>query len=267
MYVRLAFAIAAHLEGDILIVDEVLAVGDASFQAKCLAKMDEARANGRTVLLASHDLTAVGRHCARTLWLEEGNVKAFGPTPGVVASYVDAGRGTPRNERVWERDAAPANETIRLLALRVHSDAPPVLIPGSSSCHDQLAPLKLEVEFEVLRRIEPRLRVLIWFIRSDGLNAMCIADSDGTGWLEKPREVGSYMSRCEIPGRWLNADTYFLHVHFDVPGMACLLPVNNVIRLDLAFGSLKGPIFSVSERLPSVACPHLQWEVTRRDLS
>jgi ABC-2 type transport system ATP-binding protein/lipopolysaccharide transport system ATP-binding protein len=91
MYLRLAFAVAAHLEPDVLIVDEVLAVGDAEFQRKCLTRMSAAGAEGRTVLFVSHDLASVARLCRRALWLEAGQVREEGPTATVVRDYLTSG--------------------------------------------------------------------------------------------------------------------------------------------------------------------------------
>ncbi|SNS90076.1 ABC-2 type transport system ATP-binding protein [Geodermatophilus saharensis] len=93
MYLRLAFAVAAHLEPDVLIVDEVLAVGDAEFQRKCLRRMSTAEAEGRTVLFVSHDLGALARLCPRALWLEGGRVRDEGPTNTIVRSYLTSGLG------------------------------------------------------------------------------------------------------------------------------------------------------------------------------
>ena len=106
MYVRLAFAVAAHLEPEILIVDEVLAVGDASFQKKCLGKMQDVGKEGRTVLFVSHSMAAIARLCERTILLDEGRVLQDGPSHQVVTAYLASGRGTPAL-RVW-RNAAKA---------------------------------------------------------------------------------------------------------------------------------------------------------------
>ena len=88
MYLRLGFAIAAHLEAEVLLVDEILAVGDLEFQRRCLGKMGEIERSGRTVLFVSHDLEAVGRLCSRVMWLDGGRVRALGPTTEVIDAYV-----------------------------------------------------------------------------------------------------------------------------------------------------------------------------------
>ena len=100
MYLRLAFAVAAHLEPEILVVDEVLAVGDARFQRKCLDKMQEVGRQGRTVLFVSHNMTAVTRLCPRTILLNEGGVVADGASHTVVGTYLNSGLGTTAR-REW----------------------------------------------------------------------------------------------------------------------------------------------------------------------
>lgn len=122
MYVRLGFAVAAHLDPDILLVDEVLAVGDLSFQRRCLSRMNDVARTGRTVLFISHQMTAIRRLCNRTIWLEAGRIKDFGPTGDVVARYESEslGSGLPegndaRGEATykarylsWKREGASA---------------------------------------------------------------------------------------------------------------------------------------------------------------
>src|SRR5919106_3006074 len=90
MYLRLAFSVAAHVEPDIVVVDEVLAVGDAEFQRRCLGKMSQFAQEGRTVLFVSHDLGAVARICERAIWLEDGEIKHDGPTKNSIDLYLDA---------------------------------------------------------------------------------------------------------------------------------------------------------------------------------
>ena len=121
MYLRLAFAVAAHLEPEILIVDEVLAVGDANFQKKCLNKMDTVGKQGRTVLFVSHNMMAITRLCERAILLEDGKVLADGPAHEVVSEYMNSGlRIGPVRE--WaERMKAPGGAVVRLLAVRVRT--------------------------------------------------------------------------------------------------------------------------------------------------
>jgi ABC-type polysaccharide/polyol phosphate transport system ATPase subunit len=113
MYLRLAFAVAAHLEPDILVVDEILAVGDAEFQRKCIGRMHEAEQEGRTLVFVSHDLEALTRVCDRSLWLDSGQVRDSGPTSEIVRSYLsssladEAVLGSMHPSALLPRRAAP----------------------------------------------------------------------------------------------------------------------------------------------------------------
>src|SRR5688572_13846393 len=123
MYLRLAFAVAAHLDPEILLVDEVLAVGDARFQRKCLDKMEDVRQAGRTVLFVSHNMPAVTRLCPRTILLEDGTISFDGPSAEAVGIYLGSGIGT-NAARVWtDLSTAPGNEIVRLCSVRVRSEA------------------------------------------------------------------------------------------------------------------------------------------------
>ncbi len=137
MYLRLAFAVAAHLEPEILLVDEVLAVGDAAFQKKCLGKMGDVASRGRTVLFVSHNMAAVQALTRRCLYLSKGTSVAFGNTPDVVLSYLDAVPGTQASQRApaehYRRDPAP-DMPVRFESIWLEDHAPdevPLLVGGA----------------------------------------------------------------------------------------------------------------------------------------
>src|SRR5439155_8652334 len=142
MYMRLAFAVAAHLEPEILLVDEVLAVGDAEFQAKCLGKMGAVASEGRTVLFISHNMAAIQSLCPRVIWLERGEISEEGLTSKVVRNYLGKGSRSAA-ERVWnDPNSAPGNESVRLHRVCVR--------PVSGSSTDAITiqtPFVLEVEY------------------------------------------------------------------------------------------------------------------------
>src|SRR5256714_13597536 len=145
MYVRLAFAVAAHLNPEILVIDEVLAVGDSAFQKKCLGKMKDVATAGRTVLFVSHNMAAVQRLCTRALLLEDGKVIQNGPVPQVVLKYLDSGI-KQQGERVWTKAArAPGNDVVRLRAVRARDSEGAVRSDFSVT-----EPFSIEVEFHVL---------------------------------------------------------------------------------------------------------------------
>src|SRR5262249_9016536 len=119
MYVRLAFSVAAHLEPEILLVDEVLAVGDASFQKKCLGKMGQVSREGRTILFVSHNMTAIKALCTRAVLMGDGSVSASGPVAEVVSDYL-TGVASGQNAKEWGDSAtAPGNEHLRISYIRI----------------------------------------------------------------------------------------------------------------------------------------------------
>ena len=117
MYMRLAFAVAAHLETEILLVDEVLAVGDAAFQRRCLGKMDDVARLGRAVLFVSHNMAAISRLCPRSIWLEKGQLRAFDSTSKIVEEFISSG-DQAAGEVVFPVETTPTSEFVRLLAVR-----------------------------------------------------------------------------------------------------------------------------------------------------
>jgi lipopolysaccharide transport system ATP-binding protein len=118
MYLRLAFAVAAHLEPDILIVDEVLAVGDADFQQKCLGKMSEAsKSHGRTILFVSHNLQAIGNLCNKVLWLQEGKLMEIGKTAHVIKNYLNTVKINVEHHSWKTPESAPGNDLIKMKSI------------------------------------------------------------------------------------------------------------------------------------------------------
>ena len=122
MYLRLGFAVAAHLEPDILIVDEVLAVGDARFQKKCLNKMQDVGKEGRTVLFVSHNMQAITRLCPRAILLDDGKILVDGPAHKVVSAYLNSGFGTMASRDWPDPTKAPGRETARLRSVRTRTE-------------------------------------------------------------------------------------------------------------------------------------------------
>lgn len=197
MYVRLAFAVAAHLEPEILLVDEVLAVGDASFQKKCLSKMQSVGEEGRTVLFVSHNMPAITRLCPRTILLDSGSVLHDGPSPHVVNTYLRSGIGTTAAREWPDISKAPGNDIVRLLAVRVRTEDGEI-----ADAIDIRKPVGIEMEFEVLKRgyiLAPNYHL----ITEEGINAFVTIDLDPV-WNRHPRTPGRYLSTAWIPGNMLS---------------------------------------------------------------
>jgi lipopolysaccharide transport system ATP-binding protein len=206
MYVRLAFAVAAHLEPEILIVDEVLAVGDAAFQKKCLGKIGEVAGHGRTVLFVSHNMGAVANLCTRAILLDGGRVAADGPAASVVGRYIELGR-VAQGEVAWPDPAtAPGNAKVRLRAVRVLSG-------GAVTADAQIdQPVRVEVDFWNYVA-GARLTTSIHLLDPAGGCVLASANlrSATLGrdpWYDRPHPVGLYRATCEVPANFLNEGRY-----------------------------------------------------------
>ena len=211
MYLRLAFSVAAHLEPEILLVDEVLAVGDASFQKKCLGKMEEVSGGGRTVLFVSHNMGAITSLCGRAIWLDDGALKTFARAEDVVADYLTTG-AEKFGEVVFPNDSlqAPGSEYVRLISVRVRNKD-----GQATSILDSRFPFVIEVEYRILKATS-NLRIGVTLLAHDGTAVLSSKDSDGNEG-EMERESGTYLSRCTIPGYFLNYGQYFISVGSDSP--------------------------------------------------
>lgn len=200
MYMRLAFAVAAHLEPEILVVDEVLAVGDSSFQRKCLSKMQDVGQQGRTVLFVSHNMPAITRLCPRTILLDNGTVVLDGPSYEVVSKYLTSGLGTVAKRTWHDSRRAPGNDVARLRSVRVVSES-----GATIDAADIRRPVGIEVVFDVLEPghvLVPNLH----FFNEEGVYAFVSADQN-PDWRQVPRPVGRYVSTAWIPGNYLAEGT------------------------------------------------------------
>lgn len=197
MKVRLAFAVAAHLEPEILIIDEVLAVGDAAFQRKCLSKMQDVGQSGRTVLFVSHNMPAVTRLCQRGILLNQGRIVADGQASSIVGRYLTGSHGTSA-VRTWsDLSEAPGDTVVRLCGVRaINEDG------RSLDGFDIRRSIGLQIEFEVL---EGGNILLPYYdvINDDGVKLFATVDQD-PAWINRPRTPGRYTSTAWIPGNLLS---------------------------------------------------------------
>lgn len=203
MRLRLAFAVAAHLEPEILIVDEVLAVGDIRFQRKCINKMQDVGQHGRTVLFVSHNMSAVTRLCERGILLNGGRVIADGSIQSVVREYLEAGAGTTASREWSGSDQPPGGKTARLHAIRVRDQNDQV-----SDAIDIREPVWIEMEYEVMQPGQVLLPHFHLF-NEEGIHVFASLDQDPE-WRHKERPVGHYVSRTCIPGNFLAEGTLFV---------------------------------------------------------
>jgi lipopolysaccharide transport system ATP-binding protein len=253
MYLRLAFAVAAHLEPEILVLDEVLAVGDAQFQRRCLGKMEEVAGKGRTVLFVSHNMAAIARFCNTCIWMDQGTVRETGDPETVVAKYLSTGIDETGEVLFADDGTAPGSEYARLLAVRIRNRQGEI-----TSAPDSREPMLLEIEYRLLRNA-PGLRLGVTLIGCEGSVLLSTKDLDSLPEREIPRTAGRYVSRCEIPGHFLNYGQYFLTVGADFPMIQNHFAVDRVLSLRVErVGGAADHIPDAREGLLRVTLP---WDV------
>ncbi|HLB10648.1 MAG TPA: ABC transporter ATP-binding protein, partial [Gemmatimonadaceae bacterium] len=254
MYLRLAFAVAAHLETEILVVDEVLAVGDASFQKKCLAKMEDVGKHGRTVVFVSHNMMAVTRLCERTILLERGLVLADGPSHEVVGSYLRSGLGTTAHREWDDPESAPGNEIARLRGVCVRTEEGEI-----SEAMDIRKPVRIEMTFDVLEgghSLVPNFHLF----NEEGVCVFIVNDQHADSGSRR-RPIGRYVSTVLIPGNYLAEGSVVVRavvstmdpvtIHFS-ENDAVAFQVIDSLDGDSVRGAYAGPF-------PGVVRPLLSW--------
>lgn len=223
MYVRLAFAVAAHLTPDILIIDEVLAVGDADFQKKCLGKMNEVTSReGRTIIFVSHNMQAISNLCSRAIWLDNGKIQANGPVRAVVNSYLGKFHNNQWKQRFQNHQEAPGNESIKVLSVE--------LIPKLT---DPLAPIDIRTELEVsftfyntIHNLSLAIELVLFDLSGD-----CIFDIPSGSSIYNE---GMFTGHCLIPGNFLNDGSYFFSIYFAKDTSIPLFTFEHCITFDVA---------------------------------
>jgi len=254
MYVRLAFAVAAHLEPEILLVDEVLAVGDAAFQKKCLGKMSNVAKGGRTVLFVSHNMSAVRRLCERALYLSSGELKMDGPIETVI------------NEYLYEKDYANefyssknfgnervlGNDDIKIKKIELISEK------GSDQSSFSInEAFEIIITYEIFR-IQSNFHYYARIYTEDGTLAFCSADWDGGEVVNTEKKCGVYQTSLHIPGHFLNHGKYYLHLLGIIPSVRILFQESDVIGWEIIAKGGTGGIESINR--PGIFRPLLKWQ-------
>ena len=209
MYVRLAFAVAAHLEPEILIVDEVLAVGDAEFQKKCLGKMQDVAGHGRTVLFVSHNISSINRLCPRCILLNGGRIKIDDDVQTVIAQYMVLRPGATA-AREWTAGQRPGDEVARLIAVRVRQNG------EITASVDIRYPVEIELIYENYKEGAQLMACCAFFDENDVM-AFCSVDfRDQEGTPRRPG--GLYRSVCRVPGNLYSEGTVRVYVEVSTLG-------------------------------------------------
>ncbi len=251
MYVRLAFAVAAHLDPDILVVDEVLAVGDASFQEKCLAKMKEVRSGGRTVLFVSHNLTAIQALCSRALWLERGAEHASGFTSDVVSSYLNH---NIRSEThcYWDSpDEAPGDHQVRLRSALVR--------PSQGNSPEEIrrdSPVEIVIEYWNL--IDgARLHVSLQLLDEHGQIVFNTIPLREVSWFGRQMPKALFRSSCTVPPHLLNSGSYRIGAYIVRDQTNLIFGADNLLRFLVL--DVPEPRLAWHGKWTGVVRPELEW--------
>jgi lipopolysaccharide transport system ATP-binding protein len=252
MYMRLAFAVAAHLEPEILLVDEVLAVGDAAFQKKCLGKLGDVASEGRTVLFISHNMAAIQSLCNRVLWISAGEVVEEAEAAHVVSSYLRKGAEAP-SERIWHEPAgAPGCEKVRLHRACVR--------PEGGAPTDEITirtPLALEFDYW---NLEPgaRLSLSLLLFNEQGTVILETFPVREPAWHGKPFPAGLFRSVCRIPGDLLNDGMHRISVYIVQDQGKVLFSVEDVLTFNVLDSAARRGDWH--GKWTGAVRPDLQWE-------
>jgi lipopolysaccharide transport system ATP-binding protein len=259
MYLRLAFAVAAHLEPEILVVDEVLAVGDAEFQRKCLGKMNDVAQQGRTVLFVSHNMSAILRLTQEAIVLKKGRLTKRAPTTEAVDFYLSSGQAES-GQRVWEADDIPAaSEPFRPVAIRLKDRGGKVVDTIRST-----EPVTVEWEYQINAPITG-LRVGMYLSTMRGEYVFTAFDTDDPEQYEQfgTRQAGRYVSRCEIPADFFNEGRYSLGVNASSFGVKRYFMDENALSFNVDISGAPGMQWAELRQGP--VRPRLNWKIEKID--
>jgi lipopolysaccharide transport system ATP-binding protein len=256
MYLRLAFAVAAHLEPEILVVDEVLAVGDAEFQRKCLGKMSEVAHAGRTVLFVSHNMSAIARLTEKTIVLDEGKIVCSAPTSEAIDFYMTSDLAQA-GEHIWEREKLDKEPSpFRPKALRVLDHQGRITNQVFSK-----EPFLIEFEYELGEDITG-LRTGIYLTTSKGEPVFTTFDTDAPDDFERHsiRSAGRHMSRCRLPANLFNEGRFVLGVNASVFRIRSYFTDEHALTFTVDGTGAPGTHWPEQRRGP--LRPSLEWEIT-----
>ncbi|MCX6033551.1 MAG: ABC transporter ATP-binding protein [Chloroflexi bacterium] len=255
MYLRLAFAVAAHLEPEILVVDEVLAVGDVEFQKKCLGKMGDVAQEGRTVLFVSHNMSAILRLTQESIVMEKGRLILRAPCSEAVDYYLSAGN-TKAGERIWDADKVPADAApFRPIALRLLDKAGKIVDTVRST-----EAFEIEMEYALAAPVTG-LRIGIYISTARGEYVLTSFDTDDQKRFEKhgSRPTGHYVSGCVLPPDFLNGGRYTLGVNASSYRVRRYFMDEQALTFNVDTSGAPG--MQWAEPRPGVLRPRLEWKI------
>jgi lipopolysaccharide transport system ATP-binding protein len=231
MYVRLAFAVAAHLEPEVLLVDEVLAVGDAEFQKKCLGKMEDVAKEGRTILFVSHNMMAIKNLCSSALVLRQGRTEFRGDVSTAIEHYLND-KTEIAGEVSWDKpDTAPGDHSVRLKSVKIVSEG---AVTGQPRIDKEI---EVQIEYWNLEKDSRRL-VSIHVFNSLGLmlfssSNLNMATTIPDPWAREKYPVGLFRTTCAIPASLLNNGMHSLHLFINAGMQDVIIFRRNIISFEV----------------------------------
>ena len=252
MTVRLAFAVAAHLEPEILIIDEVLTIGDVEFQKKCLGKMNEVTRAGRTVLFVSHDLNAVNSICERALLLHEGRIVLSGVTADVTRYYLDHSNNM-YSPITWAALPDANASEIKLNNIRLIQSG------ASTSAINCREPFHIHIDYQINEVIRGS-RFFLIFRNDKGEVIFTTSDYDVLTTEATKRKTGRFRSRVEIPGGLLKTGGYYGSLGVDVKDDRVIFAANDAFHFDVF--EPEDDIQASRHRRPGAISPLLSWHIS-----
>ncbi len=251
MYVRLAFAVAAHLEPEILIVDEVLAVGDADFQKKCLGKMGDVAHEGRTVLFVSHNMPAIATFCDQAILLEYGGISFQGETNLTISMYLKS-KAELSGEKIWEDiNNAPGNYFARIHRVCIKNQ-------NNESTSNIQSGEDFSIEIEYFNTIDnSRLSVTLLVFTEEGAILLSSISNLEPDWHNKPRPTGMYVSNCFLPANLLTPSFYSIGVIICTKNYQDCIREDDLIKFQIIDdGDVRGDYYG---GYTGIIRPLLQW--------
>lgn len=249
MQMRLAFAVAAHLEPEILLVDEVLAVGDAEFQRKCMGKMSDVVRGGRTIVFVSHNLAAISQLCQRVLWIDAGGVHKIGGPHEVVSAYLQSG-ALQSGHRPWLASDRPGDATVQLVSVTLKSAD-----GRTDNKFDVGESFFVEIEYEIFSPLK-NLSVNFWLTTGDGIVVLAACDTNRNESNE--RVPGLHVSRCEIPAFLFWETEMLLSVSADIPFVQVVFREEQILSLSIMRTHSTGIVKS-NEPWSGLIYPFMKW--------
>lgn len=250
MQVRLAFAVAAFLEPEILLVDEVLAVGDAEFQKRCLGRMSDVAQQGRTVLFVSHNMQAVRSFCQRGVLLDAGRVITDAPIEAAVRAYLASVDQPGAGMRRWE--TPPGDDNCRLLAVTVSGKDG---LPSGTLLSDEPAVVSLEVQ---IGYPDPALCIGFDLVTADGVTVFESFHTDAPEADRAAISKGRNLVSCEIPAGLLNSGRYFVRPRIALYYVRWIVYAEAAVSFDVEYSHGESLFLNGAPR-PGVTAPVLEW--------